>query len=186
MATDVTGTGVAGVTLFGMTAGAEASSTDSFLIMVDDPRERMYFLPPEISGDSISAEYETRTAQGLTSHVLRYWKNTGVRTLGMTVTFVMVANAKIEVFDPVNWLKSLQYPISSKEPNKKPPLMLLNIGQWIQTRVVIKSVSTEWAREFDIDTHYPIWAKVTLDMEQAIPKEIGLITQGIVRRGGVA
>lgn len=139
---------------------------DAFLQMVDPPRkeEKLVFTSmPTVSGDSVASLYQSYDIPRRTEP-LRIWTGTGARQFSLTVKFVASQNARIDVINPINFMRALQYPISRFSGSKfnRPPIMLLVMGSWLRVRCIAMQTSVDWITDaVSTDGSQPMEAQVT-------------------------
>jgi len=138
-------------------------------IIREDNREAMNFasLQEEIQ-DDVTPNYVSKPILGR-SEPLRFYANTGPRTIQLSMEFFGVADAFQDVQAKVNWIRALAYPRYLRNVSLGPPVVHLIMGQFLQMRAIVSSaVSVAWKAPFKIPELYPQYARVMFTLESAV------------------
>ena len=153
---------------------------------------------PEISRDSLTTAYDS-TDIPLRTQPVNIWSHTENRKITFSVKFIAWDDPDLDVKQPVNWLRSLQFPTST--PPKKaqdkflygtrsinnksigglirmksqPPLVLFVVGDLIRFTGFVTNVDPQWETDaVEKNTLLPLSATVSVSLEAVYNQEMNL------------
>lgn len=134
--------------------------------------------------DEVGAAYETINTGVGVGEPDRIYQNTSARRLSFGLRYWTHVSAYKDVIEPVNWLRSMVYPIApaaAQGGDTAPPEILLKIGQFLSLRGIVIDVPVTWRTPYEVGTMLPMLADVQLVIEAHMrvgAKAVGGIGQG--------